>query len=71
MKDYRNFYSDCDLLLLADAFEKFRNNNLKNNGLFPSHFLSATGLSWVAMVKGTVMQFEKAPINGGLLSEVS
>ena len=52
MKVYRNFYSDCDLLLLADAFEKFRNNNLRNYGLFPSHFSSETGLGWDAMVKG-------------------
>ena len=30
MKDYPNFYLKCDLLLLAVAFEKFRNNSLKN-----------------------------------------
>ena len=30
MKDYHNLYLKCDVLLLADVFEKFRNNNLKN-----------------------------------------
>ena len=26
MKDYHNLYLQCDILLLADVFEKFRNN---------------------------------------------
>ena len=30
MKDYHDFYLKCDVLLLADVFEKFRNNDLKN-----------------------------------------
>ena len=38
MKD-NALYSKCDVLLLADAFEKF-----KNNKLCPSHYLSAPGL---------------------------
>ena len=29
MKDYHNFYLKCDVLLLADVFEKFRNRCLK------------------------------------------
>ena len=41
MKDYHNFSLKCDVLLLADVFEKFRNNNLKNYELCPSHYLSA------------------------------
>ena len=43
MKD-NALYSKCDVLLLADAFEKFKNNGLKNNKLCPSHYLSAPGL---------------------------
>ena len=39
----------CDALLLADVFEKFRNNSFKNYGLCPSHYLSAPALSWDAM----------------------
>ena len=45
MKDYHGLYLKCDVLLLADVFEKFRNNNLKNYGLRLSHYLSATALS--------------------------
>ena len=29
MKDYLKLYLKCDVLLLADAFNKFRNNSLK------------------------------------------
>ena len=29
-----------DVLLLADVFEKFRNNSIKNYGLCPNHYLS-------------------------------
>ena len=50
MKDYHNLYLKCDVLLLADVFEKFRNNSLKNYGLCPSHYLSAPALSWDAML---------------------
>ena len=33
MKNYHNLYLKCDVLLLADVFEKFRNNGLKNYGV--------------------------------------
>ena len=29
-KDYHNLYLKCYVLFLVNAFEKFRNNNLKN-----------------------------------------
>ena len=45
MKDYRNLYLKCDVLSLADVFEKFINNSLKNYGLCPSHYMSAPALS--------------------------
>ena len=32
MKDYHDLHLKCDLLLLADVFEKFRNNSLKIMG---------------------------------------
>ena len=47
MKDYHDLYLECDVLLLAEVFEKFRNNRLKNYGLCPSHYLSAPVLSWM------------------------
>ena len=53
MKDYHDLYLKCDVLLLFDVFEKSRNNSLKNYDLYPSHHLSAPGLSWDAKLKVT------------------
>ena len=50
MKDYNNSYLKCDVLLLADVSEKYRNNTWKNCGLCPSHYLSTSALSWDAML---------------------
>ena len=33
MKDYHDLYLKCDVLLLANVFQIFRNNSLKNHGL--------------------------------------
>ena len=58
MKDYHDLYLKCDVLLLDNVFEKFRNNSLKNYGLCPSHYLSVPGLSWDTMLKITKTQPE-------------
>ena len=58
MKDYHNLYLKCNVLLLVDVFEKFRNNSLKNYGLCPSHHLSPPALSWDAMLNMTKVEFE-------------
>ena len=44
--------------MLADVFENFRNNSLKNCGLCPSHYLSAPGSSWDAILKMTKIKLE-------------
>ena len=54
-------YLTYDVLLLADVFEKSRNNSLKNYVLCPSHYLSAPGLSWDAMFKMTKIKHELIP----------
>ena len=41
MKDYHDLFLMCDGSLLADVFEKFRNNGLKNYGLCSSYYWSA------------------------------
>ena len=41
----------CDVALLADAFEKFRNSRLKKKELCQSSYLRAPALSWDAMPK--------------------
>ena len=51
-------YLKYDVLLLADVFEKIRNNSLKNYWLCPSHYLSLPGLSWDAMLKMTKIKLE-------------
>ena len=43
-QDYHDLQLKFDVLLLVDMFEKFRNNSLKNYGLYPSQFLSAQTL---------------------------
>ena len=53
MKGYHNLYSKCDVLLLADFFEKFRSNRLKNYGLYPSHYLIEPTSSWDVMLNMT------------------
>ena len=58
MKDYHDLYLKCYVLLLADVFEKSRNNSLKNYGLCPSHYLSKPGFSWDAMPKMTKIELE-------------
>ena len=58
MKDYHDLYLKCDVLVLADVFEKFRNNSLKNYGLCPSHYLSALAFSWDAMLNMTKVKLE-------------
>ena len=42
MKYYYDLCLKCDVSLLTEVFEKFRNNSLKSYGLCPSHYLSAT-----------------------------
>ena len=34
---HHNLYLKCDVLLLTDVLEKFKNNRLDNCGLCPSH----------------------------------
>ena len=51
-------YLKCDALLLADAFEQFRNNSLKNYGLRPSHYLSTPTLSWDGMLNMPKVELE-------------
>ena len=53
IKDYYDLYSKCDVLSLADVFDPFRDNSIKNHGLCPSHYLSAPALSWDAMLNMT------------------
>ena len=56
--DYHELYNETDVLLMADVFENFRNNNLKIYGLNPAHYFTAPGLSWDACLKITGVELE-------------
>ena len=56
-------YVQCDTLLLADVFEKFRDTCIEIYGLDPSRFLSAPGLAWQACLK-------KGNVNLELLTDI-
>ena len=59
IKDYHDLYLKYDILLLTDAFVKFRDNILKNYGLCcPSQYLSVPDLSWDAMLNMANMELE-------------
>ena len=58
MKDYHELYLKCDVLLLVDVFEKFRNNSLKNYVLCSSHYLRAPALSWDAILNMIKVELE-------------
>ena len=50
MKDDHDLHLKYDVLLLADVFEKFRNNSIKNYGLCPTYYLSTPALSCDVML---------------------
>ena len=58
MKDYHDLYLKYDVSLLADVFEKFRNNSIKTYCICPSHYLSAPALSLDAMLNMTKIKLE-------------
>ena len=58
MKDYHNLYLKCNVLLLADVLEKFRNSSLENYRLCPCHYLSAPALRWDAMLNMIKVELE-------------
>ena len=57
-KEYHELYNETDVLLLADVFENFRDNNLRIYGLDPAHYFTAPGLSWDACLKITGVELE-------------
>ena len=58
MKNYHDLYLKCDILLLVDVFEKFKNRCLENYGLCPSNYLSVLDLSWDAMFSMTKVKLD-------------
>ena len=68
--DYHDLYFQSDILVLADAFESFRNKCIEIYELDPAQFLSAPGLAWKAFFKKTGINLELlADINMFLIVE--
>ena len=55
--EYHDFYVQCDTLLLADVFKKFRELCIEGYGLDPSRFLSAPGLALQSCLKRNKCKF--------------
>ena len=51
--DYHDIYLMSDTCLLADVFENFRSESMRNYGLDPVFFISSPGLSWAAALLHT------------------
>ncbi|XP_036150881.1 uncharacterized protein LOC118648637 [Monomorium pharaonis] len=56
--EYSDLYLKTDVLLLADVFEKFRENSIESYGLDPAHYYTLPGYTWDAMLKYTGVRFE-------------
>ena len=54
MRDYHDLYLKSDVYLLADVFEKFRQDTQALYGLEAVHYYSMPGLSWDAALKHSV-----------------
>ena len=50
--DWRDFYVLSDTLLLADVFEKFRSEMLRDLRVDPAHYLTLPIFGWQAILKG-------------------
>ena len=58
MADYHDIYLKCDVLLLADFFEKFRASCLAHYSLDDVHYYTTHGLAWDAALKMTDVSLE-------------
>ena len=56
--DYHNLCVATDVLLLADVFENFRKVCQEKYGLEPTHYYTAPGLCWDALLKKTGVELE-------------
>ena len=56
--EYHDLYVQSDTLLLADAFENFKDRCINTSKLDPAHFLSAPGLAWQTCLKKTEVELE-------------
>ena len=58
IKDYLAIYLKCDVLILADINECFRNMCLQNYGLDPVYYYTSSNFFWDAALKMTNVKLE-------------
>jgi hypothetical protein len=58
MQDYMEIYLLCDVLLLADVFENFRQKSLEDYGLDPAHYFSTPHFTMDAFLKQSQTSLE-------------
>jgi hypothetical protein len=58
MKDYHDFYLKCDVFLLSDVFDTFRNAMLTSHKLDPIHYITLPSFSWDAALKQSKIELE-------------
>lgn len=58
MGEYHDLYLLCDVLLLADVFERFRSVSLKSFQLDPAQYYTLAGMCWSACLKMTGVELE-------------
>ena len=56
--DYHDLYLRTDVVLLANAYEAFRDTCLRHYKLDPAHFCTSPGLAWKACLKHTGIKLE-------------
>lgn len=58
LSEYTDLYLKTDVLLLCDIFENFRNTCLRHYNLDPAYYVTASSLTWDAMLLYTGIQLE-------------
>lgn len=58
MGDYHDVYLLCDVLLLADVFERFREVSIDSFDLDPAQYFTLAGMCWSACLKMTKVELE-------------
>lgn len=58
MGEYHDLYVLCDVLLLADVFERFRCVSMKSFDLDPAQYYTLAGMCWSACLKMTGVELE-------------
>ncbi|XP_062569833.1 uncharacterized protein LOC134231854, partial [Saccostrea cucullata] len=58
MGDYHDVYLLCDVLLLADVFERFKEVSIESFDLDPAQYFTLAGMCWSARLKMTKVELE-------------